>query len=252
MANTTGRICPRGASYYVWQTGDTLASVAQANQTTVQAIRVINEDVDFSTVAVGDTICIPPSQLTCLSGQSYTVKAGDTFNAIAARFGISSLELAERNPYVMPGSLTVGQVLCVPSQEENDSDSGESGNGGSNGNTGGATPGFSCPIGSSARQIQRGQTFADLLIANDVSYRAMRLYNPQLNPGALLAGQYYCAPEAGTRSLCTGASRVYVIQEGENLAFLAAKLNTTQGVLLQLNSRLAPSDFKAGQTICVP
>jgi len=240
MTNVPGRICPRGASYYVWKAGDTLASVAQANQTTVQAIRIINEDVDFATVAAGDTICLPPGQLTCLSGQSYTVRSGDTFNGIAQRFGISALELAERNPYVSPDNLTVGQVLCVPDQNEN-------------ANTGsGTNTGFSCPVGSSARQIRQGETFADLLIANDVSYRAMRLYNPQLNPGALLAGQYYCAPRAGTRSLCTGASRVYVIQEGENLAFLAAKLNTTQGILLQLNSRLAPSDFKAGQTICVP
>lgn len=241
MANTTGRICPRGASYYVWQAGDTLAAVAQARQTTVQSIRAINGDVDFATIAAGDTICIPPSQLTCQGDQSYTVQTGDTFNAIAARFGVSSTELAERNPFVSPGSLTVGQILCVPNR------------GGSNsGSNGSVTPGFSCPVGSSAKQIQQGQTFADLLIANDVSYRAMRLYNPQLNPGALLAGQYYCAPQAGTRSLCTGASRVYVIEEGEDLPFLAAKLNTTQGVLLQLNSRLAPSDFKAGQTICVP
>lgn len=241
MSNTTGRICPRGASYYVWQAGDTLESVAQNNRVTVQAIRIINEDVDFATIAAGDTICLPPAQLTCLSGQIYTVKAGDTFNAIAQRFGISALELAERNPYVTPDNLLVGQVLCVPKQTDNDG----------NNNAGGAV-GLSCPVGSTARQIQRGQTFADLLIANDVSYRAMRLYNPQLNPGALTAGQYYCAPAAGTRSLCASGRSVYVIQEGEDLPRLAAKLNTTQGTLLQLNSRLAPSDFKAGQTICVP
>lgn len=243
MAENTGRVCPRGASYYVWQQGDTLENVAQRNQTTVQAIRIINEDVDFNTIAAGDTLCMPPRQLTCLSGETYTVRSGDTFNGIAQRFGISALELAERNPYVSPGSLLVGQVLCVPAQT-----------GESEGNTGEGAPeiGFSCPTGSAAKQIRRGQTFADLLIDNDVSYRAMRLYNPQLNPGALLAGQYYCAPQAGSRSLCSGASRVYVLQEGEDLPSLAAKLNTTQGVLLQINSRLAPSDFKPGQTICVP
>lgn len=32
---TQGRICPRGASYYTWQTGDTLRSVAQQAGTTV-------------------------------------------------------------------------------------------------------------------------------------------------------------------------------------------------------------------------
>ncbi len=42
-----GRICPRGAGYYVWQEGDTLQSVVQANGTTLQAIHLINPYVDF-------------------------------------------------------------------------------------------------------------------------------------------------------------------------------------------------------------
>lgn len=252
MASNTGRICPRGASYYIWQSGDTLDSVALANQVTVQAIRIINEDVDFSTVAAGDTICLPPRQLTCVSGQTYTIQAGDTFAGIAQRYGITTLELAERNPYVTPGNLLVGQVICVPNQSSDNS--GSSGNSGNTGGSGTTTPapGISCPVGSIPARVNAGQTFADLLITNDVSYRAMRLYNPQLNPTALLTGQYYCAPPAGSRGLCANASQVYVIQANETLDYLAAKFNTTQGVLLQMNSRLAPSDFKAGQTICVP
>lgn len=242
MSNTTGRICPRGASYYIWQAGDTLDSVAHANNITVQSIRILNEDINFATVAAGDAICLPPQQLTCVSGERYTIQAGDTFNSIAQKFGITTIELAERNPYVIPNNLLVGQVICVPSQS--------GGAAGATGSTG--TIGISCPLGSTPSRIARGQTFADLLIANDVSYRAMRLYNPQLNPEALMVGQYYCAPPAGARGLCPNGSQTYVIQANETLDFLAAKFATTQGVLLQLNSRMAPSDFKAGQTICVP
>ena len=75
----TGRICPRGASYYLWREGDTLAAVARVNGTTVQALRLINPDVDFSTLAVGDEIYMPSRSLTCQSGQPYTVRRGDTF-----------------------------------------------------------------------------------------------------------------------------------------------------------------------------
>jgi LysM repeat protein len=51
-----GRICPRGASYYVWKAGDTAQSVAQASGTTVQALTVLNPDVNFSTLPAGTEI----------------------------------------------------------------------------------------------------------------------------------------------------------------------------------------------------
>ena len=109
-----GRICPRGASYYTWQAGDTLRSVTQQAGTTVQAMQLINPDVDFSTIAIGTEICLPSQSFTCVSGMAYSVRAGETFTSIAEDFGISTYELAERNPGVDQNNLIVGQVLCVP------------------------------------------------------------------------------------------------------------------------------------------
>ena len=42
----------------------------------------------------------PARIFSCLSGELYQVKAGDTFQKIAEAYGISTLELAERNPGV--------------------------------------------------------------------------------------------------------------------------------------------------------
>jgi LysM repeat protein len=109
-----GRICPRGASYYTWQVGDTLRSVTQQAGTTVQAMQLVNPDVDFSTIAIGTEICLPSQSYTCVSGMAYSVRAGETFTSIADDFGISVYELAERNPGVDQNNLIVGQVLCVP------------------------------------------------------------------------------------------------------------------------------------------
>ncbi|MEG1813363.1 MAG: LysM peptidoglycan-binding domain-containing protein [Clostridia bacterium] len=111
-----GRICPRGASRYTWQFGDTLDGLALANGVTQQAIRLVNEGLDFNQIQAGDTVCVPPRQLTCVSGSLYTVRRGDTFTSIAERYGISTLELSERNPYVDQYNLAVGQTLCVPRQ----------------------------------------------------------------------------------------------------------------------------------------
>lgn len=248
------RTCPRGSERYTWQEGDTASSVALQHATTVQALSVINPGVDFATLTAGSEICLPFFAYTCISGRPYTVQSGDTFAAIAQRLGITTYELAERNPGVSPDSLTPGQILCVPAtadEEENDSaqtpviplpDENE------------GTPipdrPLSCPVGYTAATVQPGESYADLLIRHNVSYRAMRSSNPQLQPGYLVSGTPYCAPPAGTRQLCT-ASRSYTIRPEETLDSLAASLRTTRGRLLALNPTLLPSDFSSGTIICI-
>lgn len=258
--NMAGRICPRGASYYIWRSGDTIASVARMNATTVQAIRLINEDINFQTISPGTEICLPSRSLTCQSGQPYTIQAGDTLAAIAQRLGVTELSLSERNPDVNANDLRPGDVICVPA------DAGDSGpvldGTGQDNNTvtpqrplqpiTPSRPTPACPIGYSAQRVRAGQSYADLLIDLNVSYKAMRNANPTLRPGYMVAGTAYCAPPAGTRETCSG-SRNYSIQDGDTLAGIARRLNTTAGRLLMLNPTLLPTDFsQVGVVICIP
>lgn len=248
--NLQHRVCPRGAGYYVWQEGDTLASVSLAQGTTAQAITVLNPGVDFSCLPAGTEICLPSNVYTCISGERYTVKAGDSFQSIAAAIGVTTYELQERNPGVSPNDLRIDQVLCVPEQSVKDDTADDDST---------VTPtlpsspsvGLSCPIGYEAKRVQAGQTYVDLLVDNNVSYRAMRASNPALRPGALSAGTPYCAPPAGTRQIC-GLRKSYTIQPGETLASLAVKLGTTRAFLMMLNPTLLPTDFSSGTVICIP
>ena len=263
----TGRICPRGASYYVWRSGDTAQQVAYDNGTTVQALQVLNPDVNFQTLPVGTEICLPSQVYTCISGRDYIVRAGDTFDSIAERLGITAYEIAERNPGVSSNNLTIGQVLCVPDTSTAPSDPGQTpvvplppivdGPGQQppaypgNGSTGGGASN-TCPSGYTRRAVRSGQTYADLLVENNVSYQAMRITNPALSPGFLIAGSVYCAPPAGTRQICSTGTRSYTVQPGETLAMVAERFGTTQGRLLMLNPTLLPTDFSSGTVICVP
>ena len=259
---TTGRICPRGASYYVWQAGDTAQQVAYDNGTTVQALQVLNPDVNFQTLPVGTEICLPSQVYTCISGRDYIVRAGDTFDSIAERLGITAFEIAERNPGVSSNNLTIGQVLCVPDT----SDSGVTDPGQTPvvplppivtgpGQQEPAFPGptqSACPTGYTRRTVRSGQTYADLLIENNVSYQAMRTANPTLSPGFLIAGAAYCAPPAGTRQICSTGTQTYTVRPSETLAMVAERFGTTPGRLLMLNPTLLPTDFSSGTIICVP
>ena len=259
--NMPGRICPRGASYYIWRAGDTLAAVARTNGTTVQAIRLINEDVNFQTISAGAEICLPSRSLTCQSGQPYTIQAGDTLSGIAQRLGVTELALSERNPDVNANNLMVGDVICIPADSSTSNGPVLDGTG-QDDNTvtpqnpqqpiTPSQPAQVCPIGYSAQRVQAGQTYADLLIDLNVSYKAMRSANPNLRPGFMVAGTPYCAPPAGTRETCSGR-RSYTIEDGDSLAMIARRLNTTAGRLLMINPTLVPTDFsQAGVIICIP
>lgn len=260
--NITPRICPRGASYYMWRSGDTLAAVARSNGTTVQAIRLINTDVDFQTISAGTEICLPSRSLTCQSGQPYTIRSGDTLSGIAQRLGVTELVLRERNPDINPNDLVAGDVICIPADAlSNESDPVLDGTAQDDNTVTPQTPlqpivpsrpAQVCPIGYSAQRVQAGQTYADLLIDLNVSYKAMRAANPSLRPGAMIAGTPYCAPPAGTRETCA-ARRSYAVQDGDSLGVIAQRLNTTTGRLLMLNPTLLPTDFSnPGVVICIP
>ena len=166
----------------------------------------------------------------CPAGsQSYRVQRGDSFYLIARKFGVSVRALMNANPAIAAGRLLVGDILCVPMGE-----------------------GRSCPIGSSAYTVQPGQSVVDVMLASNVSLRALREYNEDIRLTALRPGDVLCVPPGGDRGLCENDGPVYRMQEGDTLEEIAALNATTVEQLLRLNPNLLPSDFVTGQVICLP
>lgn len=241
MSEQQGRICPRGAGFYTWQSGDTLQSVASANNITSQALTDANPDIDFGSLTAGDIICVPAVVTTpCSQGQTYTVVRGDTLNRIANRFGVSVNAIYNVNPGISSSNLQVGMVICIPPRTVQPSPPVQ-------------TPVPSpCSEGYTAKTIGSGQTFASILVENDMSYYAMRQINPGIAPQNPTPGQVYCVPSSGGIGTCASGRRTYTIQGDYTLGELAAVLSTTQATLLQLNPSLKPGDFIRGQIICIP
>lgn len=167
----------------------------------------------------------------CQGNRLYVIQEGDSVSSIAAKFGVSSAQILELNPYIEPDNLVVNQPICIPEGENCVN---------------------CCPAGYGSGSIRYGQTYADLLIENDVSYQAFRQANPQLSPTGLVPGQRYCVPPKQAEPTCPNGTTRATILEGETLEGLAANLRITVGRLLRLNPTLAPSEFTAGRQICVP
>lgn len=167
----------------------------------------------------------------CPGSILYIIQEGDTISGIAARFGVSMANIMELNPYIDPDNIIVNQPICIPYGDRCVN---------------------CCPSGYGSGMVRYGQTYADLLIENDVSYKAFREANPRLSPTALVPGQRYCVPPRQAAASCPAGTTRFTIPDGETLSQLAANLRTTPGRLLRLNETLAPSEFMPGRQICVP
>jgi LysM repeat protein len=61
------------------------------------------------------------TQLPSPTPFTYTVKSGDTISSIALKFGVSMDDLQAANPEISPNSMSIGQVIKIPSNPENPS-----------------------------------------------------------------------------------------------------------------------------------
>ena len=205
-----------------------------------------------STSAPQDKIC----------AYEYTVRRGDSFYLIANRLGIPLRDLLEANSDINPARLMVGDVLCIPTEEddkpvplpetptepqvpeeppeeslpEEDLDKPA------------VDESISCP-GGSPYTLLPGETVADVQLKADLNRHTLQSANPSADLDSLAGGQTLCVPSANQP--CP-ESRTYTLQQEDTIESVALRLNTSLAALLRHNPCLAPSEFTAGRCIIVP
>ncbi len=105
---------PNGA--YIVQAGDTLASIAERFNTTVNALQRANSHIsNLDQLTAGETLYIPGSTVV-IDGQTiYIVASGDDLFAIASRHNVTLADLEQANPQIKPPSLIFpGQWVTIP------------------------------------------------------------------------------------------------------------------------------------------
>ncbi len=115
---------PTSSVRYTVQYGDTLNLIAQRYGVSLQAIAQANNLANINILRVGQVLIIPGAQSggptpppPAPSGdgvRTYTVKAGDTWNAIAYRFEVYVYDLAAYNGLTINSIIRPGQVLRIP------------------------------------------------------------------------------------------------------------------------------------------
>lgn len=107
-ASTSGTV-------YIVKSGDTLWSIAQKYNVTVQQIVTANNITNANLIRVGQSLIIPgTSSVPPTTGIKYTVKAGDTLWAIAQKYGVTVQKIVDANNITNPSLIHIGQVLTIP------------------------------------------------------------------------------------------------------------------------------------------
>jgi LysM repeat protein len=136
---------PAGAAVpHVVEPGETLWSIAAANNFTTRTIAAYNGLSENSTVTAGETIEIPTdaegaaalggamqsstdTSVAQSSGSSHTVAPGESLSSIAAANGVSPQAVAAVNGLASDASLLAGQTIQIPAASSSPAPSAPSG-----------------------------------------------------------------------------------------------------------------------------
>jgi len=98
---------------YVVRDGDTLSSIAEKFDVTIESVKWVNTDVNWQKIKPGETVNVPP-----VTGIVYKVKAGDTIYSIAEKFETNPQGIVDFpfNTFSNDETFAIiaGQTLIVP------------------------------------------------------------------------------------------------------------------------------------------
>jgi cell wall hydrolase sleB len=202
---------------YIVQKGDTLYSIAAANNTTVDELKKAN-NLTSNILSTGQLLKIPSA---LLPESTYIVKKGDSLYSIANKYNTTVDELKRINN-LTSNILSIGQVLKLPSDKVSDIEKEEN---------------------TISYTVQKGDSLYSIARKYSTTIDKIKDLN-NLTTNLLSIGQVLLIPTD------TNLETTYTVQKGDSLYSIAKKYNTTVDRLKQLNN-LKSNLLSIGQILIV-
>ena len=202
---------------YIVQKGDTLYSVAMANNTTVDELKKAN-NLTSNILSTGQLLKIPSA---LLPESTYIVKKGDSLYSIANKYNTTVDELKRINN-LTSNILSIGQVLKLPSDKVSDVEKEEN---------------------TISYTVQKGDSLYSIARKYSTTIDKIKDLN-NLTTNLLSIGQVLLIPTN------TNLETTYTVQKGDSLYSIAKKYDTTVDRLKQLNN-LKSNLLSIGQILIV-
>lgn len=245
-SNTTNTSSSATGTYTV-QSGDTLSGIANKFGTNYESLANLNNISNPNRIYVGQVLKLSANSNTASSAHqattnatpagSYSVKAGDSLSAIAARYGMSYETLARLNNISNPNRIYVGQVLKL-----------------SSGSTVSNVVNHSTASAAGSYTVKSGDSLSAIAARYGMSYETLARLNNISDPNRIYVGQTlnlgtsgYTSHHYAVSSSSNGGS--YTIQAGDTLSAIAARYGMSYETLARLNNISDPNRIVAGQRI---
>lgn len=213
----TKEIYEEEENIYIVKKGDTLYSIAMANNTTVDELKKAN-NLTSNILSTGQLLKIPSA---LLPESTYIVKKGDSLYSIANKYNTTVDELKRINN-LTSNILSIGQILKLPSDKANNVENEEN---------------------TISYTVQKGDSLYSIARKYDTTIDRIKDLN-NLTTNLLSIGQVLLIPTD------TNLETTYTVQKGDSLYSIAKKYNTTVDRLKQLNN-LSSNLLSIGQILIV-
>ena len=232
---------------HVVRRGETLSSIAARYGTTTQAIVRANGLPNPNYIYAGQRLVIPAAGnggaassgtgSRAGSGQTYTVRRGDTLYSIASRHGTTVAAIMRANG-LRSSVIYAGQRLAIPG----------SGSSGTTNSSGAASQSAS----GRTYTVRRGDTLSGIASRHGTTVAAIMRANG-LRSSVIYAGQRLAIPGATSSGAAgqTSSGRTYTVRRGDTLSGIASRHGTTVAAIMQANG-LRSSIIYAGQRLAIP
>ncbi len=213
----TKEIYEEEENVYIVKKGDTLYSIAMANNTTVDELKKAN-NLTSNILSTGQLLKIPSA---LLPESTYIVKKGDSLYSIANKYNTTIDELKRINN-LTSNILSIGQVLKLPSDKVSDIEKEEN---------------------TISYTVQKGDSLYSIARKYSTTIDKIKDLN-NLTTNLLSIGQVLLIPTD------TNLETTYTVQKGDSLYSIAKKYDTTVDRLKQLNN-LKSNLLSVGQILIV-
>lgn len=171
------------AGTYTVKAGDTLSAIASRYSTSSSTLASLNSLSNPNLIYVGQVLKVSSNASTSSStsssansnvttAASYTVKAGDTLSAIAAKYGTTYQTLASANSISNPNDIYVGQVIKVSATA-----------------TAASSQAASSTSSSGSYTVKSGDTLYGIALANGLNWQTLAKQNGISDPNVIFVGQ---------------------------------------------------------------